>query len=460
MNKDKVLKISKKIIQLLMLFQIVLGIIFIIKNINYMPEYGDTKDFLELAKTLKLPSYRPFVYPYTLNIASKIANILSVNLTYIIYFIQSIINLFACMVLVGTLKDTFKISLKKKEFILYALFIFTIPFNLHFNLSVKCDSLSTSFTILFLCYLIKYMKTEKNKFAIYTLITMFIASNIRSEKLYFLAFVLVGMIAIEIFLYLYHKRKAKLNVRKIITIFLILVLGITTTNIAKGIFQKEEESTDTSESTILLYAYERIVHDSLPDIYDYLPDDVKQSISYDDAVASTVDGNTYKLPYLKLLEEDGNLNRVNKIIKVAIRRNFPQIAMNISGDFLKNMIPPYYIIFDTSDAMYVYTLTRMEGEHSLFADGYVLYFNIVFILMNAYIIFNKVEEKLKNVKDIIVMLLYGLASAGFFSLLTGFNFHIRYAMPVYVLEIAIITMLFNRNSKKQEMKIHERKTNH
>ncbi len=448
MKKENFLNFSKKIIKILMLVQVMICSIFVIKNIGYIPKYGDTAEFLELSKTLDLPSYRPFIYPVTLNIMGKIANLLNLNIVNLTYVLQMIVNLFACAVAIGTIKEVFKIKLSKKEFVLYTLFIFTIPFNMHFNMSIKCDSLATSFTILFICYLIKYMKTEKYKFAIYSFITMFLTCNTRSEKLYFLAFVIVSTIIIDAIIYFYNRKKEKLNIKKIAILFVILVLSVMSTNIAKGIFTSEDDNTDTSESTIFLYMYERIVADTLPNIYEYLPDDIKQTISYEDAVATTVNGNTYKLPYLTLLEQDGNLERANKILKVAIRRNFPKIAINITSDFLKNIFSPYYIIFDTEDEMYEYTVEKMEGEHYLFADAYILYFNIVFIIMNIYVIVSKMGERLKIQKEILIPILYTIVSSCFFSLLTGFNFHIRYIMPIYILEIVIITVLLNRTKRQ------------
>lgn len=134
--------------------------------------------------------------------------------------------------------------------------------------------------------------------------------------------------------------------------------------------------------------------------------------------------------------------------------------MNIIGDFFKNMLSPYYLIFDVADETYHYSLLMMEGEHYLFADFYALYFNIMFVLINVYTIINKSKPKIEDGKGIMIIIMYALVSAGFFSLLTGFNFHIRYVLPVYIIEIAIITVLFNGNSQEQErMKRYGRKSN-
>lgn len=448
MNKKKILKILKRIIQLLMIIQIFIGIVFIIKNINYMPNYGDTKEFLELAETMKLDSARPFVYPLMLRYTKYISNFFNVNITYIAYSIQGIINCFACFILVKTLKDIFNLKINKFETLLYTLFIFSIPFNMHFNMSIKCDSIATSFTILFICYLIMYLRKEKYRYAIYATITMFITNNIRSERLYFLSFVLIATIIFEIIYEFVNRKQTKFNKFKIIILFGILIIGIVSTKIAGSIFQDSELS-DRNPS-VMKFAYERIVGNTLPEIYEYLPEDIKEDISYDEAVESTLDRNWYINPYQKLYSKDGNTERIKTIMKIAIRRNFPDIIYNVLSDFSKNVFSPYYFLLDNNDWSYTYTLTRMEGEHYLFTDAYTLYFAIMFAIINIYIILlaicNSINIKIR--KEMLVIVFYTIVSSGFFALLTSQNFHIRYAMPIYVIEIAIIVILLNIKEEK------------
>ena len=440
------MKILKKIIQILMIFQIIIGGIFIIKNGAYMPKYGDSIEFLEIAQTMELDSYRPFVYPLVLNISTKIADLFNINMTIIAYLIQILISIFACFVLVNTLKKIFNIELNKKEITLYSLFIFFIPFNMHFNMSIKCDSLATSFTIMFLCYLMTYIKEEKYRYAIYSFITMFISSNIRSERIYFLSFVLISILIIEAINCFTKKQK---NFKKIIIITSVLILGIVTTKISQIIFQ-DENANERSQPTFSMYFYERIIGDTLPDIYEYLPENIKEQITYEDAVYSASARNNYKAVYEALYKKHGNLDDVNTIMKVALRRNFPNIALNIISDFSKNMFSPYYLMSDNKDETMVYTSTRMEGEHYLYTGMYILYFTVLFIIINIYLVMKMCINGINVIKnkELIVILSYAIVNAGFFSLLTSQNFHIRYAMPVYLIEIAILVMLFAKNQEK------------
>lgn len=446
-NKEKIFKICKQIIQILIFIQIILGIIFICKNIKYIPQYGDTSEYLEIAKTMRLDAYRPFVYPSILNLSQKLSEVMQINLTYIIYFIQLGISLFASITLINTLEKTFKIKLSKYETIIYSLFIFFIPFNLHFNMSILSDSIATSFTILFICYMMRYLKSEKIKYAVLSLIMMFISSNIRSERIYFLSFVIIGIIVIDIIINLIKKQKV--NIQKMLVLVAILVLGITSTKIAQKIFQTSEDN-KRSQPSVTMYLYERIIGTTLPQIYEYLPEDVKEVITYEDAITSNQGPNNYKIPYEKLYELDGDLHRVNKIVLTAFRRNFPNIISNILRDFGKNMISPYYFTFDNTSGNYEWTKTRMEGEHYLFTDMYILYFEILFVIITIYVFLNVIINKRKIYfsKELETIILYAFISSVFFALLTSQNFHIRYIMPVYVLEISMIVILLGERENE------------
>ena len=275
---------------------------------------------------------------------------------------------------------------------------------------------------------------------------MFISSNIRSERIYFLSFVLICVLIMEAIIGYIKKQK---NFKKLIIIASILILGIVTTKISQMIFQ-DENANERSQPTISMYLYERIVGDTLPEIYEYLPENIKQQITYEDAVYSASARNNYKAPYEALYKKHGNLDDVYTIIKVAIRRNFPNVALNIMSDFTKNMFSPYYLISNNNDETLVYTATRMEGEHYLYTGMYILYFNIVFIIINVYLVLKLFinEIKVKKYRETIVILAYAIVNAGFFALLTSQNFHIRYTMPVYLIEIAIIVMLFGEKQEK------------
>lgn len=440
------MKLSKKCkitIHVLMIVQILIGIIFIIRNFNYIPEYSDTKEYIELSQTMQLDSYRPFVYPALINLSQKMANILKVNLTYVIYFIQLAISLFASVILIKTLREVFEVKINKKSIIMYSIFVFSIPFNIHFNMSILCDGIATSFTILFICYLMKFIKNEKNADAIITLILMFITANIRSEKVYFMSFMFIGILVLGL------TKKYRMNMKKIITIFMIFIVGLASTKITQFVLQNKSAN-ERSQPSISMYLYERAVGKNLAKIYEFLPDDIKKDITYEDVENSSKSANNYKIPYEKLVEKDGNAKRANTITKVAIRRNLPDIVSSTIRDFGKNIFSPYYYFMDDSSGNYEWTKTRMEGEHYLYTDTYILVFESLFIIINIYVlVFNRKNLKLLKNKELVVIWLYSFASAAFFATLTSQNFHIRYAMPVYIIEIGIVVTFINSTNNRK-----------
>lgn len=450
MDNESITIRIKRLIEILMAFQIIMMVVFIIKNGTYKPTYGDTPEYLSLAQTLKLDIYRPFIYPYTLNLLSKFVNI--ENITYLLYPIQNVISLLSCLVLVSTLNDVVEAKLSKKQILFYSIFLGSLPLIVHYNMTLLSDSLAISFNVLFICFLIKYIRTEKIAYALATLITMFLCASTRSEKIYFLSFVIVGVIVIKIINYLHERKKSKsiLNIKIIAGLSIILVFGNITTKIAKAKFQNFED-VERTQSSVSYILYERIVSNSLPDIYTYLPEDIKQIISYEEALESATEKNKYKKPYEKLLKQDGNSKRSFTIMKIAVRRNAPKILINVLSDFIKNIFTPYYILSNQDDELYKYTISKMEGEHYLYTDAYVLYFDVLFVIINIYVWINKKSYRVIDKYGVFVILLYILASSGFFACFTAFNFHIRYEMPIYILENGFLITLFSYNSKGEKI---------
>lgn len=458
-NKDKIKRIIKIIIECLMILQILISIVFIIKNITYIPEYGDTNEYLELSQTLKLDGYRPFVYPYFLRGVNKISTFTGINNIVIIYFVQNMLSLLACGTIVSALKDTLDIKIDKKHFALYTLYLFSIPMNLHFNMSVLSDGFATSFIILFIASVLKYLNKKQIKYAIMTFVSAFLASNIRSERMYFIIFVL-GILMIYEGIKLIQDRKNKKTerikernkeqIKNIIVFFILIILTFVSSKICVKVFQPKGNAT-RGQPTMEKFMYERIVSNTLPEIYEYLPEDIKQIVSYEDALNSASHPNKYCRPYHDIYKVEGSTAKARQIIYIALRRNLPDICANILGDFTKNVFAPYYIIANNTEGVYQWSVSRMQGKHYLYTDMYLLYFSVLFVIINIAVFIYADKSKIFN-KKLLAIYAYIFISATFFSCLSGFNFHIRYAMAAYVLEITLIIMSFadiNVNKNEQ-----------
>src|SRR6185503_16392607 len=47
----------------LVVIQLTIGVTWIVKNMGVIPDYGDTGDYLQLARTLEVDAYRGIAYP-------------------------------------------------------------------------------------------------------------------------------------------------------------------------------------------------------------------------------------------------------------------------------------------------------------------------------------------------------------------------------------------------------------
>lgn len=447
---DKRKRIIKNIIEVLMAFQIFIAIIFIIRNINIVPQYGDTSEFISLAQTMDLDAYRPFIYPVFLKVCMKIADILSFNYIWLVYVMQNLISLLSCFVVIKALLQIFDKSIDKKAYIMSSLFLWSVPFNIHFNMSIKSDSLAISFTILFIASMLMYLKKPKIRYAICTALTMFIVSNIRSEKIYFCVLTLLAVIVTEIVMKIIQKRKLKDNKKtnnelKKTVIGLLIVVIITTPLciVVKNIFQTETEGRE--QPSICYMIFERVVSNNLPQYYDRIPEEIRKDITREEAIENASDRNAYKNIFVKLKNMDGNDDRANRLTIEIFKMDYPNLAIEIFNDFIKNVFPNYYQLFDNVGGMLEYTITRMQGDSPLYTDLYILYYLMIFVLMNVIIVvkllYKKYQFKLEYIRRLLPFIFYTLASASFFALLSSQNFHIRYVIPVYMIEFAIIIIL-------------------
>ena len=434
----------KVCLKIIMSLQIIIAVAFIIRNITYVPLYGDTVEYLEISQTMELDNYRPFIYPLLLRGCTELSNLIHINYTYIIYTIQNILSIIMCIVIMSEILK----NEDKKTKLLSGLYLWSMPLNIHFNMSVRYDSIAVSFTILFLTLLIKYIRENNWKNWIITSIIMYIASNIRSEKIYFFIFVMVVIIIWKIIEIIKNKEKTK---KILIGLIGMLLIVTTSTKITQMLLQKNSDS--RAQPSFVMFLYERIVGGYLEQYYDKLPDNVKQSITLEDAKEASTIENNYKIVYQKLYEEDGNYGRIFEVMKTMIRYNHYNIIRNVFVDFNKNMFPVIYLQFCNKEGTLTYTMTRMEGDHPLYADWYDLYATFVFYILLIVCIYYLQKYKVDKNKIIkyIPYILYSFISSVFFACLTSQNFHVRYLIPIYMIEVAIvISIIYQKRENKNE----------
>jgi 4-amino-4-deoxy-L-arabinose transferase-like glycosyltransferase len=343
------------------------GAVWMSRNISNIPEYGDTGEYLVLSKHLLVDQYRGILYPYLLNLSNYWAYVIGINIQHVVYCIQILLTFFSSYLLAYAIspylrKDGPSVPCQLPAFFAGAVVLLD-PLVAHFSLTILADSLATSFTMMFLSFLIFALKDNKRQFLYIALSTLFLVfiSLIRIDKLYF------GLIVFFFFIVLLAlKNKSQGNRRKktaiAFSIFSLCVamLCVSFVKSETQIYNHNRPPLDISS-----LAFNRIVWPRMSDAYKYFPVKIKEKIT--EAEAQEFDKHSNNVfPFLvKTLQENDGKKIISSITRITLE-HFPiQVAAKTAFDFAKYTVPNLMFplealgILPTSVAT-SWTITRME----------------------------------------------------------------------------------------------------
>lgn len=154
----------KLVVLCLVLINVFVGAIWMARNISFIPSYGDTTEYLQLSKNLIVDQYRGIFYPYFINRSDYAAEAMGIKLQHAIYLFQILVMFFSVKFLAFVLLPN---TIQKRGRLLTALVIATVvsldPLVAHFSLTILTDSLATSFTLMYLSFLILALKEASKR---------------------------------------------------------------------------------------------------------------------------------------------------------------------------------------------------------------------------------------------------------------------------------------------------------
>lgn len=446
--KNKIPRISALVFVTAALIQIAISFVFIIQNITVVPQYGDTKEFLNLSKTLELDKFRTILYPLFLKAVILASAHLNFPYQIAVYIFQMAISLVSLFYLFNILfKCCLGFAKKQFKFIVFftSLFVFSNPFVTHFNLSVLSDSFALSFTIFFLGSILNLCISEKisplnilSVFAFYILMSL----TRPERKLLGIAF-LIAVILFELF----KNRKAK-SFKIVKKAVCVLIAAITAFIIISGINNHTQTAAATrNQPALYKSAFEFIVWPRLTKVYPYLPSSIKNVITYKDAV--TNDAAAYNTNYTiaKILNHDnGNPSKIIEITKITLSKFCPEIIGNFAVNVFKNIFSPFCYAFNfiLNDGNINWTQTRMSMAHPRLTVFYDIYSKVLFLILALTAFWGLVRKKIARCLHkplITISVLFVLLFSMFFSAVSDMGFHIRYAMPMFTVFI-VFTSFF------------------
>ena len=453
---------------IVMLLGVLVGALWTFYNIDFIPKYGDTSEYLELSRTLRGDQYRGILYPTILNCSSALASSVGLPMHIIVYFLQSVVALFSVYCLATLMLGNSISSQIISAFI--SISVFFNPLVNHFCLTLLTDSLATSFTILFITFLTKgcFLNSPPAKRTLYFIcatLSFVLMATIRVEKLYLAGFLFFGCcIALVIFKHRCHKMQT--TTAHCLIAFLFFAIGMGTA----VLINKETTVYNTSRPPLDFksLAFNRVVWPHMNDVYKYLPKSLKQQITPEEA-RQFDSHNNYVYPFLvrTLSKRDGAQQITN--ITLLTLEHFPfRVIGKIIFDFVKYSAPNFAFPMEAANILpksvaTSWTISRMEMFTPVLSRAYLLIGSVQFVVLFAFFLIKIPRPPDKDAKTSLLtsfscrlghwapftFLILGatvLLNAGMFTLFAGMDAHIIYALPTYtIIQTVVVTCAIVRS---------------
>ncbi|MDN4548030.1 hypothetical protein [Pseudomonas sp. C32] len=444
--KNKLGIASSILVVMTLLANAAIGALWIYRNFNFIPVYGDTSEYFAFSKILVVDQYRGIFYPAVIRGASMLSEVFAITPQAMIYTIQLFLAVVAafsmCALILRNRPYARAVSL------VVAISVTLNPLIAHFCMSVLTDSLAASFTVIFSAALIRACAkdaTTKQAFIHFSIasLTLTLMSSLRVDKLYLsIAVFVIALCA------LYLLRKDKLSIYRVLIGLLFLVISAGSAIAIKNattVYNTQRPPLDFSSM-----AFNRVVWPRLTEVYPYLSDAVKSRITMADAELFDSHANyVYPLLTRELAKPDGK-KTIDTITQTTIKY-FPfQVVANTLFDFTKYSLPNLqfpleeYNILPKSVAT-SWTIERMEMLRPLTTKIYLVIGLIQFISIGLLVIwfFSTQVRAHRLFKEnsflVLIVLSAVLTNSSLFALSAGMQAHIRYAIPTYTI-IQILLM--------------------
>ncbi|MGK5088882.1 hypothetical protein WDW86_15090 [Bdellovibrionota bacterium FG-2] len=431
------------------------GAIWGLLQMNHIPEYGDTREYIELAQaaSLQLDPYRTLLFPLILRVAFKTApHYFQIPL----YLFQLLLLGFALRHLVKTAELYFRAPLRSN---LLWLSLFFLPIVLHFNVTVLSDGIALGLLIFFTSLLIRLLLLKRDAlwdYGFYFCAFVLMALS-RSEKIYIAA----GSALIGILFMVFVKKNKLYQFRKsILTSFLALATVFTINSYTQTI-SLSEPPPDLTYSFLYRALYPRFEK-----VYPLMPEAVRSKLSIEDARLYDSHPNANKGVMKKICGTDWTCAHpyADQMLATVLRHQGLAVMSSIIRDMIYYSAAPWVWITApwTGLGHYDWTYSRFSMQSPKLSWLYLNLGSLLVIVLTLSLVARLVRTSnaSRNFQHILpfafLVLCPGLANSGLFALMNGHPFHIRYAIPSYFLAVFLMVVLFSLPKSPQERLTHEK----
>ena len=406
--RDFTKNFKKYLIYIAVLAQLVFGTVYLVCNFSEYIIYPETEEMVHAARTLVFDEYIGFLYPLFIRVCLSIRNMCGVGYYLFVYGIQLFAMLFSVYYMV---KPFFE---RKKAWIVAA-YVMSIPMCMQTALMVSPFAFKTVFSFLIAGSMVRLWKDLKRVWIWAVMFGCFVLSvfNVPDD-------LFVWGVPIFVFSLVNCLRKSdKVHWVRRVGIVLVAVLvfagafvtvnGVTEAG-SRGRMRKSVESV----------LFQRTVWPDLGVKYNFLPSEIRQYISQEDAFISDNSSEQILCFVGPTIERNEGTERAKELfLEAALQQlsyNKKELAGNISRDFTGYLLTPYSIVSymqGENGSAYGTLYSRMAAlnpqmTYSYFTVFFVSFFVLTFGAILAALKNNMLGNKnaLKNVFAVILLLGY------------------------------------------------------
>lgn len=405
-------------------------------NFNDEPAYGDTVEYQALSRTLEIDPWRTLAYPELLRQADRMSGLVDPNLA--LYALQTLVSVAAAFYLFETL-FLFVAAETRRRLILYRialpLVFVALPLVAHFNLTVLTDSLAMSFFISGFAALVRIFILGRASVLTIAVaaVSIFAAGFVRPERIMqFMAILLVGAV------WVLARRRNRLL---LLVVVLLLAVGVSTQKLNTA---TQDADVGRPRPTITYALFDRVLQGHFEELYDEMPLNVQAEISREDAAAWTANGH-YVATLGRRLDSPSGHQVMRDAIKAALGCCGGAIVFQASVDYLEYLTTPFNYLreslwgTDELTSWTAWTDSRMAGAHASLTYSYIkLGLTLIAASFVLFLAGWRTLWRLVAIRELLAFTLAAvLISALMYTVRTGIDFHIRYAMPIFALEVGL-----------------------
>lgn len=332
MTRERSKRILYGCLTVLMSIQILLGFIWMKKNILTIPLFGDGTEYIQLSDTFALDEYRPILYPLFLKVVRKAAAWIQVSFQAPLYLIQTAVSFFSILFSVASLDQIIfhkKImSGKRRAFeLFFSLYLMTSPMMTFMNFSVLTDSLATSVLLLLLSALMRFRWLDHSPAGTFGLIllSLITESLLRADRFYSCL-----LLTVIVFLARFVKNSGE---RKRVLIAMALTCALTV-GAVKGVgsITQTPGLNGRIETNLDFILLDRVVWPNMKANYNYFSEEIRNTITKKEAKIFDKHNNNVMYQMAPLLEKRVGKEKAGEMEREMAWVVFSRQPLKVMGD--------------------------------------------------------------------------------------------------------------------------------